>query len=105
LDEIRRRVERTTDGRYEDGGYSTFTVSGTAHVGDVGGSWPGDIEVPFEAIAIGGSTASNYDDHVIALIPKVHEDAEANATFYAHARADVLALLAEVERLSRADQK
>jgi hypothetical protein len=101
LEELRTRVYRATEGR-ELGSYSTFPVTGTAHVGDVGScgyDYYGDIEVPFEAIAIGGPTHPHYDDHVLALVPKVHSNATTNAQFFAHARADVLALLAEVERL------
>ena len=96
VEAIRQRVSRTTEGRDSER-YSTFPVSGTARVGDVGGSYFGEVAVPFEAIAIGGPTHSTYNDHVLALIPKAHEDAEANAEFFAHARADVLALLAEIE--------
>jgi hypothetical protein len=98
VEAIRQRVLRTTEGRDSEL-YSTFPVSGAARVGDIGGNFFGEVEVPFEAIAIGGPTHSSYNDHVLALIPKAHDDAEANAEFFAHARADVLALLAEIERL------
>ncbi len=100
IDSIRRRVAAATEGRDSEQ-YSTFSVTGSARVGDIGGEYFGDIEVPFEAIAIGGPTLSNYNDHVLALVPKSHAHAEANAEFLAHARADILALLAEIERLCR----
>jgi hypothetical protein len=99
VEAIRKRVCRTaTEGR-DLGQYSTSPISRTARVGEFGGSYFGEVEVPFEAIAIGGPTHSKYNYHVLALIPKAHDDAEANADFFAHARADVLALLAEIERL------
>jgi hypothetical protein len=101
LDEIRRRVLRTTDGRDESDLYSIFDVSGQARVGDIGGSFSGLVDVPFDALAIGGPTHSSYNDHVLALVPKIHEDAQANAEFFAHARADILALLGEIDRLAR----
>jgi hypothetical protein len=100
IEAIRQRVSHATEGRASEL-YSTFPVSGSARVGDIGGDYFGEIEVPFEAIAIGGPTHSSYDDHVLALVPKSHGDAAANAEFLAHARADVLALLAEIERLRR----
>jgi len=101
IEDIRGRVEATSPGRDPDGSYSTFRVRGEAHVGDIGGSWYGDIDIPFEAIAIGGVTHSSYDDNVVALVPAIQEHAEANAEFFAHARTDILFLLSEVERLRR----
>ena len=103
VEAIRQRVSRTTEGRDSEQ-YSTFPVSGTARVGDIGGGYFSEVEVPFEAIAIGGPTHSSYNDHVLALVPKAHSDAEANAEFFAHARADVLALLVENERLCQPER-
>lgn len=100
IEAIRQRVSHTTEGRDREE-YSTFPVAGAARVGDIGGDYFREIEVPFEAIAVGGSTHPSYNDHVLALVPKLHGNAEANAEFLAHARADVLALLSEIERLCR----
>ncbi len=103
LDAIRQRVFRATEGR-EFEKYSVFPVSGSARVGDIGGDWYGVIDVPFEALAVGGPTNPKYNDHVMALIPKVHGDAEANAEFCANARSDILALLNELDRMTREEE-
>jgi hypothetical protein len=34
-------------------------------------------------------------------VPAIHGEAKANAEFFAHARSDILALLGEIERLTR----
>jgi hypothetical protein len=99
VEDIRQRVYRSTEGQVS-GPYSKFPVSGSAPVGDIGGrTYAGNIEFPFEAIAIGGPTIKKYDDHVLALVPKAHCNAEGNAEFFANSRADMLALLKEIERL------
>ncbi|BBO74356.1 hypothetical protein DSCW_17730 [Desulfosarcina widdelii] len=98
VEAIRERVLRSTEGR-SSGCYSTFSAFGPVRVGDIGGSYFGEIDVPFEAIAIGGPTHSGYNDHALALVPKIHDNSEANADFFAHARSDVIALLNEIDRL------
>lgn len=80
IDAIRQRVLETTKGRDAES-YSTFFVCGAGRVGDIGGEYFGELEIPFEAIAVGGPTHSTYNDNVIALVPKAHGNAEANAAF------------------------
>ena len=102
LEAIRDRALRATEGRSnEKERYSVFEVEGCARVGDIGATCWGEIEVPFKALAIGGPTHPEHNDHVIALIPKIHGNSAANAEFFANANYDVLALVKEIERLTR----
>ena len=99
LDAIRQRALRATEGRPDEKEhYSIWEVSGNALIGDVDDF--GYMDVPFEALAIGGPSASAHHDHVLALFPRLHGNAQANAEFFANARYDILALLDEVDRLT-----
>lgn len=86
LADFAKAAEGITSTR-NDGTWSVSPLSGDrGYVGDRGGSYSGEIDVPFQAIQIGGPTAASYNDHVIALIPSSHPDAEANARFIQAAR-------------------